>query len=121
MLGGEPPRDVVALRGARLDQPLLPDSLVAQQSSVSHDLVLVADHLVDECRVLLGDGIDGLDPGDEVVEAAGAENHGEGRLLVFRRVDRNEPLRQCVLRAGEVHARDAERLPVHTELLHDVP
>ena len=65
---------------------------------------------LDERRVLLRDRVERLDPRDEVVEARGAEDDGEGRLAVLRRVDRDEPLRERLLRGGEVAARDAERL-----------
>ena len=60
-LGGEPPLDLVALRCARRDQPVLPGAFVAQQRPPVHDLVLEREHLVDERRVLLRHRVDGLD------------------------------------------------------------
>ena len=76
---------------------------------------------MDESRVLIGHGVDGLDPRDEIVEAAGAEDHGERGLLLIRGVDRDEPFRESVLSAAEVAAGDAQRLPVDAELVLDEP
>ena len=61
---------------------MLLGALLPQQSPVMHDLVLERDHLMDERRVLLRHGVDGFDPGDEIVEAAGAEDDCERRLLI---------------------------------------
>jgi len=72
-LGGEPSLDPVARRRPRHDQPVLPGTLVPQERSAVHDLVLERKHLVDESSVLLRDRIDRLDPRDEIVETASAE------------------------------------------------
>ena len=60
-LGGEPPFDLVALRSARCDQPVLPDTLDTQQRPPVHDLMLERDDLMDERRVLLRHRVGGLD------------------------------------------------------------
>ena len=61
VLGGEPALDLVALRRAHRDQPVLPDALGAQQRPPVHDLLLERDHLVDERRVLLRHRVGRLD------------------------------------------------------------
>ena len=86
-----------------------------------HDLVLEREHLVDKRRVLLRHGIDGLDACHEVVEAASAEDDGERGLLVLRRVDRDEPLRERSLPPAEIAAGHAERLMVDPKLPLELP
>ena len=120
-LGGEPSLNPVACGGACGDQLVRACPLPSQQRSAPHDLLLEPNHLVDQCRVLLRDRVDGLDPGDEVVEAVGAEEHRERGLLVLRRVDRDDPLRERKLRLREIAARYAECLAVDVELVLDAP
>ena len=60
-LGGEPALDLVALRRARRDEPVLPGAFVAQHRPPLHDLVLEPDDLLDERRVLLRHRVGGLD------------------------------------------------------------
>src|SRR5207244_8792170 len=94
--------------------------LSPQQSPVMHYLVPERDHVVDERRILLRDRVDGLDPRDEVVEAASSEDDGERRLLLLGRVDRDEPFRKRALRTCEVPASDAQGLPVDLQFVLDV-
>ncbi len=81
------------------------------------DRVLVGCDLADERRVLRRDRVEGLEPVDEVVEALCPENDGEGRLAVLRRVDRDKPLGERLLRGDEIATGDAERLRVLRKLL----
>ena len=92
---------------------------MVQQDPALDDLVLESDHLVHQVRILLRNRVDRLDPGDEVVEAAGTEDDGERGLLLIRRVDRDEPPLEHNLRLGEISAGDAQRLPVDVELALD--
>ena len=92
-------------------------SRVVQELPVAGDRALVRRDLLDERRVLVRDRVLGLEAVDEVIEALRAEDHGEGRLAVLRRVDRDEPLGERLLRGSEVAARDAERLLVDREFL----
>jgi len=67
-------------------------------------LMLEADHLVHHRDVLRRDRLHGLDAAHQVVDALCTEQHGERRLVVARRVDRNEPTRKRDLRRAEVRA-----------------
>jgi hypothetical protein len=78
--------------------------------------VLEGDDLVDHRCVLLRHRVDGLDPVDEVGEAVRPEDDGERRLVVARRVDRDETLLEGDLGGPEVRAGDAERLAVDLQV-----
>src|SRR5207302_1441421 len=107
-----------ALRGGALeDEAANGASRVVEELPMPDDRVLVRRDLADERRVLRRDRVESLQPVDEVVEALCAEDDGEGRLAVLRRVDRDEPLGEGLLRGREIAARDAERLLVLRELL----
>jgi hypothetical protein len=85
------------------------------------DLVLERDHLMDERRVLLRHRVDCLDARDQVVEALGAEDDGERGVLLLRRVDGHDALRERVLGLAEIAAGDAERLMVDPQLVLNGP
>src|SRR5919204_2309742 len=72
------------------------------------DRLLERRDLPRHLRVLAGDAVDGLDPVQEVVEAARAEEHLERRVLVVRGVDGDDPSRQRRLGVPEARLRDAE-------------
>ena len=81
---------------------------------------LEADHLVHHGDVLRRHRLHGLDAVDEIVDALRAENHRERRLVVARRVDRDEPLHQRLLRLTEVRARDVQRNLVDLQVVLDL-
>lgn len=112
LFGGQPAPDPVARSCPSCDQTTCAGPLLAQQHPAIPDLAGERPDLADQRRVLLRDRVDRLDAGDQVVEAVRPEQNCKGGLLVFRRVDRDEPRGQRALREREIPVRDAERLPV---------
>jgi hypothetical protein len=81
--------------------------------------LLEADHLVQHRKILRRHRLHGLDAIHEIVDARRAEQDGKRRLVVTRRIDRDEPLHERVLRALEVRARRAERNLVDLQVVLD--
>jgi hypothetical protein len=61
---------------------------------VNRDRLLETDDFVHHGNILRRDGLHRLDAVDEIVDALRAEQHGKCRLVVARRVDRDEPPHQ---------------------------
>src|SRR5258706_4769272 len=93
---------------ASRDEPLLVVTRSGERAAVHRDRMLEADHLIHDGRVLCRDRLHRLDAADEIVDALCAEQYCKLRLIVTRRVDRNETLRQRDLRLPEVRARRAQ-------------
>src|SRR5215472_4846509 len=119
-LGREPAFDLVALRCALHDQPVLACAFSTEQRPPVHNLLLERDHLVDERRVLLRHRVRRLDACHEVAETASAEENGERGLLTLGRVARNEAPLERTLRMPEIAARDAQRLVIDPQLALDL-
>jgi len=109
----------MACRGLGGEQATRACPLSMQQQPALHDLVLEPEHLVDQGGILRRDRVDRLDPGDEVVETACAEDHRQGGLLLIRGVDRDEPFLERSLRLGEIATGHAECLAIDDELTLD--
>jgi len=82
-------------------------------------LLLEGDDLMDDGDVLRGERLHRFDPVDEIVDARRAEEHGDGRLVVARRVDVDEPRREILLRDDEVRLRGVQADPVDREVVVD--
>ena len=108
--GGGALRDDLRLCGVVVLQPAL---------ALLHLAAQVRDLAEDE-RILLVDAVDRVDPGEHLVEARGAEQDGQRRVLVRGRVELDEPGRELALRGLQAALGDDQVVRVGRQVVLDV-
>jgi hypothetical protein len=105
LLAGELRADARLRRRSRRDESPLRYVLADERMLVRRHRLLEADDLVHHRDVLVRDRLHRLDAVDEILDARRAEDDAERRLILARRVDRDETRHQCPLRPLEVRTR----------------
>ena len=120
LLAAELRADARLRRGARGDELALALVRTDERVLVHGHGSLEAHDLVHDGDVLLRHRLHRLDAVHEIVDARRPENHAEGRLVVARGVDGDEPLHERPLRLLEVRARDVKSNLVHLQVVLDL-
>jgi hypothetical protein len=105
---GEPSFDVRPLRRLRGDDLCLRTPCLCELRRTPLDGVASGDHPVQRARVLLRDPVCSLEALEQVVEALGAEQHGNGGVVAVRGVELDDALRKPGLGDAVVRTGDAE-------------
>ena len=120
LLAAELRADARLRRSARCDEPALALVRAHERMLVGRHGLLEADDLVHHRDVLARDRLHRLDAVDEILDARRAEHDAERRLIVARRVDRDEPLHERLLRLNEIRARRVQPDLVDLQVVLDL-